>query len=688
MVTKVTLDWLPENHLRRLHRLAPLPMNQDPRLASSSLSSSISSSLDTTAIWHNPLTHENRWTRISGNTIVASRTLPTTNSDWQLAATGDVNRDGELDILWRNRISGTSFWWLMEQGQIKGNQWISAVSDMNWQIVGSGDVNRDGNLDILWHHQPSNSLLAWFMPSANPSQTLVSQGYQWLPSSSDRNWTLATTGDVNGDGELDLLWQHRPTGSSQWWQMRQGNWISSTSVTSGTNANQIVTATADFNQDGALDLVVQDVTVGTSNQWLMSSAIGNATISTVERSVVQSNGYLGTSSGWQIAGVMTMSDAGNSLGTAKLMSSGIFSQTQTIGGAGDRSDFYLFGLGSGGTLSASLSGLSADADIRIIADRNNNRQIDAGEILAWPWDRGTTSETLEVFLEAGGYFLEVRSFDDRLTNYQLSTNFTVGGAPARKLDIQLQYDAASQGLDAVTKATIEGAAQYWENVLSGGGSLVPGGVLPITIRLEDLNLKTGGADNFTLAFSGPSVVSDGKQLFLRSAAATLNRRRLGSLDQGSLRTLMIHEFSHALGVGTLWEPLSFRLSDGSIRTIGAKGDSSSLINRSSNLYRADSYAGWAYGELLRDSGRASSVVPTAVPIEPGIFAHWDESIFQSELLTPVATGDQALSTVTLAALRDLGWKVNFGAAQTYQLPATASAPAVTIDFSNLNRPTA
>jgi hypothetical protein len=655
-------------------------MNQDTRL--------VSSPLDTTAIWHNPLTHENRWARMSGATIVASRALPTTNADWQLAATGDVNRDGELDILWRNRSNGSSFWWLMKEGQIQGNQSISSVSDMNWQIVGSGDVNRDGNLDILWHHQPSNALLAWFMPAHNANQTIAPQGHQWLPSSSDRNWTLATTGDVNRDGELDLLWRHRPTGSSQWWQMRQGNWVSSSSLSTGTNANQIVTATADFNQDGALDLVVQDVTVGTSNQWLMSSAIGNATINTVERSVVQPNGYLGVSSGWQIAGVMTMSDAGNSLATATLMPSGIFSQSQTIGSAGDRSDFYLFGIGSRGTLAASLSGLSADADIRIIADRNGNQQIDQGEILAWPWDRGTTSERLEVLLEPGGYFLEVRSFDDRLTNYQLSTSFAVGAAPARKLDIQLQYDASSQGLDAVTKATIESAAQYWEDVLSGGGSLVPGGVLPITIRLEDLNLKTGGADNFTLAFSGPSAVSDGKQLLLRSGSATINRRRLSSLDQGSLRTLMIHEFSHALGVGTLWEPLSFRLSDGSIRTIGPKGDSSSLISRSSNLYRADSYAGWAYGELLRDAGRAGSIVQTAVPIEPGIFAHWDESIFQSELLTPIANGNQALSTLTLAGLRDLGWNVNFGAAQAYQLPASASAPTVAIDFNNLNRPPA
>ena len=74
-----------------------------------------------------------------------------------------------------------------------------------------------------------------------------------------------------------------------------------------------------------------------------------------------------------------------------------------------------------------------------------------------------------------------------------------------------------------------------------------------------------------------------------------------------------------------------------------------------------------------------SFTQTAVPIEPGALAHWDETRFDTELLTPYAEVSGVatpLSQLTLAALRDLGWNLNFGVAQAYSLPSVA--PVVTL----------
>jgi hypothetical protein len=666
-------------------------MNQAPSLVTNLTTALDRSSLtQNQAIWHNALTHENAWSQLSGSAIVATKALPTTSPDWQLTATGDVNRDGELDVLWRNRSTGTTLWWLLRDGKLIGGQMLSGVpADQDFQIVGTGDVDGDGNLDLIWEH-PAFGAFAWYMPAPTGSEAPISLigGRAFTKPEPSAAWQIVTTGDVNQDGALDILWGNRLTGSSQWWQMQQGMVVGSSRLNQPIGPNQTIAASADLNRDGAFDLVVRDVTLGTSDLWVMSKPDINGTISTISRSVVTGQERLGTINGWQIAGVAKIMDAGNTLATATYEPNGIFSRSQSIGGLNDRSDIYQFGLGGSGVYSASLSGLSADADVRIISDRNGNQQIDTGEVLAWNWERGTKAESLEVFLNAGGYFLEVRSYDDQLTNYQLATNFSPATTAPKKLDIQLNYDVTSAGLNPTTRAALKAAEDFWEAALSGGGMLVPGSILPIRIVTEDLNLNSGGPDNITLAYSGPSATTNGQTLLIANASTTINRRRIDTIGLAAQTDLFIHEFTHALGFGTFWEPLNFRNTDGSIRPIGVNLDASSLIDRTANRYRANSYAGWAYGELLRDAGRATTVVPTAVPIEAGIFAHWDESVFQTESLTSVSNGGyQPVSQLTFASLRDLGWKVNYGAAMAYQLPTAASA-APAIDFGDLNRPRA
>ncbi len=65
---------------------------------------------------------------------------------------------------------------------------------------------------------------------------------------------------------------------------------------------------------------------------------------------------------------------------------------------------------------------------------------------------------------------------------------------------------------------------------------------------------------------------------------------------------------------------------------------------------------------------------TFIPLEndggPGTaFSHWEESIFQSELMTGFASGGLEMSRMTIAALKDLGYQVNLNEADPYTLPS-------------------
>ena len=83
--------------------------------------------------------------------------------------------------------------------------WVGAVGPFNpgpnWEIKGTGDFNGDGDDDILW--QGSDGAPAvWMMDGAH---------VDWLgtvgPFNPGPNWEIKGTGDFNGDGKDDILWQ-------------------------------------------------------------------------------------------------------------------------------------------------------------------------------------------------------------------------------------------------------------------------------------------------------------------------------------------------------------------------------------------------------------------------------------------------------------------------------------------------
>ena len=101
----------------------------------------------------------------------------------------------------------------------------------------------------------------------------------------------------------------------------------------------------------------------------------------------------------------------NTLNTAQNLGSlsGTMSLTGQVGST-DTTDFYKVSITSN-RLNISLTGLAADADLRLIQDINNNGVVDYGEILASSSRSGLQDDTINVSgLTAGNYFIEVRQF--------------------------------------------------------------------------------------------------------------------------------------------------------------------------------------------------------------------------------------------------------------------------------------
>ena len=82
---------------------------------------------------------------------------------FRVVGAGDLNRDGEADIVWRHKTVGDVWVWLVN-GPIRIPQWyLATVPDTGYRIVGSGDYDGDGKADILWHHATRGAVWTWLM---------------------------------------------------------------------------------------------------------------------------------------------------------------------------------------------------------------------------------------------------------------------------------------------------------------------------------------------------------------------------------------------------------------------------------------------------------------------------------------------------------------------------------------------
>jgi hypothetical protein len=247
---------------------------------------------------------------MNGGTILASVGGQMVTNGWQIVGTGDFFGNGDTDLLWRctdgtsaNCTNGTVVIWEMNGGTIVASVGGQEVAP-GWTVAGTGDFNGDGKTDILWRcTDPSGvtcttgSVVIWEM---NGGTIVASVGGQVVPL----GWTVVGTGDFNGDGMSDILWRCTDasgaactTGTVVIWEMNGGTILASVGG-QVVPLGWTVVGTGDFNGDGETDIL-----------WRCTDASGAAcTTGTVViwemngGTILAGVGGQVVSSNWQIAG--------------------------------------------------------------------------------------------------------------------------------------------------------------------------------------------------------------------------------------------------------------------------------------------------------------------------------------------------------------------------------------------------
>jgi hypothetical protein len=206
------------------------------------------------------------------------------------------------------------------------------------------------------------------------------------------------------------------------------------------------------------------------------------------------------------------------------------------------------------------------------------------------------------------------------------------------------------GLNAAQQAAFSNAAKRWGQVVVGDfpSVTVDGEVIhALVIEASGKNIDGEGS---ILGQSSPTfLLPNGLPCkgFMEFDIADLAEMEA----DGTLGSVILHEMGHVLGIGSIWTEMH--------DLIGAKSANPRFVGSQADV------------EWVKLSGLAPKSLPVENKGGAGTRnAHWRETVFGNELMTGFLSGaTQPLSRMTIASLADLGYKVNFDAADPFSLPS-------------------
>ena len=188
--------------------------------------------------------------RNQGAGTFAGRQDLSTDQNPQAAALADLDQDGDLDLLVSSAPfpapgSSVRVWRNDGQGSFRAEQQFGVGNSPVSLAV--GDVDGDGDLDVFIANSASNTVSMRLNNGA-----AVFSGGQEVEVGSQPN--AVVTGDVDGDGDLDVLTANRGSRSISV-RFNEGAFFSSVGQQVAVGAEPINLTLGDLDRDGDLDLV-------------------------------------------------------------------------------------------------------------------------------------------------------------------------------------------------------------------------------------------------------------------------------------------------------------------------------------------------------------------------------------------------------------------------------------------------
>ncbi|WP_229747788.1 DUF4214 domain-containing protein [Marivita lacus] len=273
-----------------------------------------------------------------------------------------------------------------------------------------------------------------------------------------------------------------------------------------------------------------------------------------------------------------------------------------------------------------------------------------------------TSSALQFVTDVGGtFYLSAGGFANATGQYRVELN-DLGPLDDGRFDITVEF--TSDDIPNAYVSAFEDAVERWEEIITGDlpYAFVEGygyvDDILIEVSVQDIDLSFEGVEQTILAISSVLDQRDGASALPSYSRIVINSEEVGTLL--NLDEFVANTIGRALGFGALWEEFGLvRLIDGVATYTGPNG-----LREIEEL--SDDLNGVNVLETGADGGLAAQ--------------YWSEAVLDEELMTsrvelrrleagPPNFGvpDNPISALTIAAMQDLGYQVDYDAADGFRL---------------------
>lgn len=183
--------------------------------------------------------------------------------DWRYLATADLSGDGRADILFRRASTGQVNGWMMSGSTKLASGTIGSA--LGLEFLGAYDVDGDSRADLLWR-DGGGVVRVWAMNGLSVVSNAAIAGAPAMAPA----WALVGAGDLDADGDQDLVWRNITTGAVQGWTMANAAVQVTGTIAAAIGLQWRVESMCDLDGDGDDDLVWRNKSTGDVNGWLMN----------------------------------------------------------------------------------------------------------------------------------------------------------------------------------------------------------------------------------------------------------------------------------------------------------------------------------------------------------------------------------------------------------------------------------